>query len=301
MNLVDPVYRPPSEARSLLLQCTIGCSAAAKGCCYFCGSYLMQKLLPRKKFRVRPIDDILKDIITDRLQYGEGVRRVFLLDSNALVMKTNDLITITSALYKTFPSLERVSAYACATDLLRKTEEDLKRIRESGLQLLYVGVESGDDQVLKEVNKGVNVENTIKACKKAIKAGFALSITIILGLGGKKRTREHAINTGKIISEISPHYAGALTLMIIPGSPIHEKIKSGEFIQLNSREFLEELKLMVENIDVRERNCVFRTNHASNYLPIKGTLPQDKEKIIHTIDQAINDKIPLRPEFLRGL
>ncbi|MFX0141312.1 MAG: radical SAM protein [Candidatus Hodarchaeota archaeon] len=300
MRYVEPVYRPPSEGRSLLLQCTIGCSQAAKGYCYFCGSYLMQKMLPKKRFRVRPIKDILDDLISARLEYGERVRRAFLLDSNALVIKTEDLLTIINAFYKTFPYLERVSTYACAADILRKSEEDLKKISDAGLKILYIGVESGDEFVLSDVNKGVNVEETIKACKKAIDAGFILSITVILGLGGKKRTREHAINTGKIISEISPHYLGALTLMVVPGTPIHEKIQKKEFIQLDTHELLEEMKLMVENIDV-SRDCVFRTNHASNYLPIKGTLPHDKVKLIDVIEQALDNKVPLRPEFLRGL
>lgn len=300
MRYVEPIYRPPSEGRSLLLQCTIGCSQAARGCCYFCGSYLMQKLMPEKRFRVRPIKEILEDLISARLYYGEHILRGFLLDSNALVMKTEDLLTIINAFYKTFPHLERVSVYACATDILRKSEEDLKKIYNAGLKILYLGLESGDEQVLKDVNKGVNVEQTIEACSKAIEAGFTLSITVILGLGGKQRTREHAINTGKTISTISPHYFGALTLMVIPGTPIHEKIQNGEFTQLNTQEYLKELKLMVENIDI-QRECIFRINHASNYLPIGGTLPYDKAEIIKVIDQALNEKIPLRPEFLRGL
>ncbi|MHA1379517.1 MAG: radical SAM protein [Candidatus Helarchaeota archaeon] len=301
MPLIDPVYRPPSEARSLLLQCTIGCSAAAKGCCYFCGSYLMQKLLPKKRFRILPIKEIINDIVSYRLQYGDNVRRVFLLDSNALVMKTVDLITIINALYKTFPHLERVSSYACTTDILRKSDEDLAKIYKSGLKLLYIGVESGDDAVLKEVNKGVTAEETINACIKAMNAGFKISVTVILGLGGKKRTKQHAINTGKVLSKISPHYIGALTLMVIPGTPIHEQIQKGDFIELNSHEFLQELKIMVENLNINERECIFRTNHASNYLPIKGILPNDKEKIINILNRALNDKIELRPEFLRGL
>ncbi len=300
MNYVEPVYRPPSEGRSLLVQCTIGCSQAARGCCYFCGSYLMQKMMPKKRFRVRPIKEILDDIISARLHYGERVRRVFLLDSNALVMKTEDLLTIITAFYRTFPYLERVSTYACAIDILRKSEEDLKKLSDAGLKILYIGVESGDEQVLQDVNKGVNVEETIKASKKAIDAGFIISITVILGLGGKKRTKEHAINTGKIISAINPHYLGALTLMVVPGTPIHDKIRKKEFLQLDTHKLLEEMKLMVENINVN-RDCIFRTNHASNYLPIKGTLPQDKAKLLDIIKQALENKVPLRPEFLRGL
>jgi radical SAM superfamily enzyme YgiQ (UPF0313 family) len=301
MRYVEPIYRPPSEARSLLLQCTVGCSQAARGCCYFCGSYLMQKVLPEKKFRVRPMNEILEDLISARLHYGESIRRAFLLDSNALVMRTDDLLTIIKAFYNTFPNLERIAAYACATDILRKPVEDLEKLSSAGLKMLYLGLESGDEQVLKEVNKGITVAENIEACKKAINAGFTMSITIILGLGGIARSESHAINTGKAISVMSPHYVGALTLMVIPGTPIHEKIQKGEFQQLSPYEFLEELKLMLQNIDVKNRECIFRTNHASNYLPIKGTLPRDKAKLINVIDQALQEKISLRPEFLRGL
>ncbi|MHC1591824.1 MAG: radical SAM protein [Candidatus Helarchaeales archaeon] len=297
---VEPVYRPPSEAKSLLITATIGCSSAAAGHCYFCGSYLIHKFIPKKRFRVRPINETIQDIKTAREIYGNRVRRIFFLDSNAFVMKPDDLIKITQEAYKHHPNLERVSTYACAQDILRKSDEDLKRIRESGLQLLYLGLESGSNEVLELQNKGVSVEDTIKACIRAKNAGFKLSITVILGLGGKELSEKHARETGIAISKINPEYLGALTLMIIRGSPIESWIKKGTFTPLETDEFLKELKIMLENINVRDE-MVFRTNHASNYLPLKGTLPADKDSLLALIQKALDKKIALRPEFLRGL
>ncbi|MHA1314172.1 MAG: radical SAM protein [Candidatus Helarchaeota archaeon] len=297
---VEPIYRPPSEARSLLITATIGCSSAAAGHCYFCASYLIHKLIPKKRFRVRPVDDIVADITTARVIHGTRVKRIFFLDSNAFVMKPNDLVTITKHAYLQHPNLELVSAYACAQDILRKSDEDLKKIRNSGLNLLYIGLESGNEKVLELQNKGATAEETIEACVKAQNAGFDMSVTVILGLGGKKLSQEHARDTGKVISRINPKYLGALTLMIVPGVPIEKWIKEGSFKLLNSEEILDELRIMIENIDVKNET-IFRTNHASNYLPLKGTLPKDKETLLKIISDAQNKKISLRPEFLRGL
>ena len=300
MLYVEPVYRPPSEAGSLLVQASIGCLSAAQGHCYFCGSWLIDREIPQKKFRIRPTDDILKDLEEARDTMGPGVRKIFLLDSNALVIRPAALERICRHAYSLFPGLERISVYACAADIERKSEEDLKRIRDAGITLLYLGLESGSEAVLKLQNKGVTAEETIRACAKAEKAGFDLSITVILGLGGQELSRAHAIDTGKLISHIQPRYFGALTLMVVPGTPVEEWISLGSFKMLTQEEILSELKLMLENIFV-EREMVFRTNHASNYLPLGGTLPNDKNHLMKVIHKAQAQKLPLRPEHLRGL
>jgi radical SAM superfamily enzyme YgiQ (UPF0313 family) len=300
MLYVEPVYRPPSEAGSLLVQATIGCSSAARGHCYFCGSWVLDRGLPQKRFRVRPVKEILEDLEDASHAYGHSVQRIFLLDSDALVMKTGPLVQIIENAYTLFPHLERVSVYACADDILRKSPEELLRLKEAGLHLLYLGLESGNEEVLRLHNKGVNVEETIEACYKASKAGLELSITVILGLGGRRLSREHARETGRAISKIQPEYLGALTLMIVPGTPVEEWINQGRFKPLSQDEILEELRCMVEHIEVR-KPVVFRTNHASNYLPLKGTLPGDKDAILSVIHKAQRHGVPLRPEHLRGL
>lgn len=300
MFYAEPIYRPPSEASSLLVQATIGCSHAARGHCFFCGSWVLQRVVPEKRFRLRRAEDIEKDLLEARDTYGPGIRRVFFLDSNALVMKTRDLARITEYAYALFPRLERVSVYACADDILRKSHGDLVRLREAGLRLLYIGLESGSNEVLELINKGISAEQTIEACAQASEAGLALSLTVILGLGGRRLSKLHAEATGSVVSKISPDYLGALTLMIVPGTPLAEWVARGTFVPLSQEEILDELRSMVERIDV-VRPLVFRTNHASNYLPLKGTLPDDKDALLSTIRKAQRRQVPLRPEYMRGL
>lgn len=300
MLYVEPIYRPPSEAGSLLIQATIGCASAAQGHCYFCGSWLIDRQIPQKKFRVRPARDVMKDLEEARGQTGPAVRRIFLLDSNAMIMRTGQLEKISRYAYTLFPSLERISVYACANDILRKSDEDLKRIREAGISLLYIGLESGSEAILELHNKGVTAKDTVVACSLAMEAGFEISITVILGLGGRKLSMVHARDTGKIISEIQPNYLGALTLMVVPGLPVEEWISRGEFELLSQEEIIDELGVMLGCIQT-DREIVFRTNHASNYLPLGGILPQDKERMLKVIHEARAQRVPLRPEHLRGL
>jgi radical SAM superfamily enzyme YgiQ (UPF0313 family) len=300
MLYVEPIYRPPSEAGSLLVQATIGCSSAAQGHCYFCGSWLIDREIPRKKFRVRPAKEVLRDLDEARQQMGPGVRRIFLLDSNAMIMRAAALEEISRHAYALFPSLERVSVYACAGDILRKSDEDLKSIRRAGLSLLYVGLESGNEEVLKLHNKGNTAEETVRACARAAEAGFEISITVILGLGGRRRSLAHARDTGSILSRIQPDYLGALTLMVVPGVPVEKWIARGEFELLSQEEIIDELEEMLKAIRA-DRPIVFRTNHASNYLPLRGTLPRDKERLLQVIREARERRVPLRPEHMRGL
>jgi radical SAM superfamily enzyme YgiQ (UPF0313 family) len=300
MLYVEPIYRPPSEAGSLLVQATIGCSSAAQGHCYFCGSWLIDRELPQKKFRVRPARDVMKDLDEARGQTGPNVRRIFLLDSNAMIMRAGELEKISRHAYALFPALERVSVYACAHDILRKSDEDLKRIRQAGISLLYIGLESGCEAVLELHNKGVTAEETVQACSRAVDAGFEISITVILGLGGRKQSLAHARDTGRILSRIQPHYLGALTLMVVPGLPVEAWISRGEFELLSQEEIIDELETLLRHLET-EREIVFRTNHASNYLPLGGTLPRDKGRLLKLIRDAREQKHPLRPEHMRGL
>jgi radical SAM superfamily enzyme YgiQ (UPF0313 family) len=300
MYYAEPVYRPPSEAYSLLLQATVGCSSAAAGRCYFCNSTVFNRAVPQKKFRIRPTHEILEDIEIGGRQY-RGVDKIFLLDSNAMIIKTPELLKIIKKCYETFPNLNQVSCYACCEDILKKTDEELLELREAGLNLVFVGLESGDQEVLNLINKGVTVEDQIAAVVKANKAGIQTSVTVILGLGGKRLSEQHAINTGKAATRMNPSFFAALTLMVVPGTVLDDMVKRGEFeLVTDPMDVLKEVDLMIRNIDA-PGPVVFRTNHASNYLPLKGTLPADKERLLKTIRRAVQDPTILRAEYMRGL
>jgi len=301
MHYAEPVYRPPSEAYSLLVQATVGCSSAAAGRCYFCNSTVFNRTIPEKKFRIRPTDEILEDIEIGARQYGKGVDKIFLLDSNAMVIKTPELLRIVKKCYETFPNLKQVSCYACCGDILRKTDGELLELRKAGLNLVFVGLESGDQEVLDLINKGATVENQIAAVVKANKAGIQTSVTVILGLGGKRLSTQHAINTGKAATKMNPSFFAALTLMLVPGTVLDDMIKRGEFeLVTDPVDVLKEVELMIKNIDA-PGPVVFRTNHASNYLPLRGVLPGDKERLLKTIRSAMKDPTMLKAEYMRGL
>ncbi len=301
MFYAEPVYRPPSEAYSLLVQASVGCSSAAAGRCYFCSSYVFEKKVPAKKFRIRPTREILEDIDKAGNLYGGRVEKIFLLDSNAMIIKTAELLKILRKCHETFPRLKQVSCYACCDDILRKSDEELRELREAGLTLVFVGLESGDQEVLDLVNKGATVQEQIDSVVKANNAGIQTSVTVIIGLGGRALSRQHAIHTGRAAGAMNPTYFSALTLMVVPGTPLDEMVKRGEFELLTDpREILGELELMIQNIN-GPGPIVFRTNHASNYLPLRGTLPKDKKSLLGTIRAAVDDPTQLRPESMRGL
>ncbi len=283
-----PLFRPPSEANSLIIQATIGCSHNK---CTFCGMYKM------KKFRIKSFEEIKRDIDLLKNFYGDA-KRVFLADGNALCMDTKELLRILRYLKSVFPTLQRVAIYATPMDLLNKRLEELIMLKEEGLKLIYLGIESGDDLILKEIKKGVNSQEMIEAGKKAIKAGITLSTTAILGLGGKERSFEHAKGTARVLNGIKPHYTAFLTLMLVEKTPLYIKMIRGEFKPLNQLELLKELRIIVEDLNYK---TIFRTNHASNYLPLKGNLPEDRDRILELIDYAIDHPEILRPENLRGL
>ncbi|NHI91561.1 MAG: radical SAM protein [Candidatus Lokiarchaeota archaeon] len=301
------VFRPPSEADSLIIQATIGCS---NNFCDFCYSYKM------KKFRIRPIQEVLDEISDAKGFFGNRVRKVFFADGDALACDNDYLLELFNFTKAMFPQLQSISLYATAKNVLERKNplEELIALKKAGLKMIYLGIESGDDVILKERNKHIIAQEQEDACKIILEAGIELSVTIIIGLGGVERWRENAIETGKIISRIaeamdakSKFYVGALTLMVPSkktGFPVTvylaKKVEKGEFKVLNSHEILKEMHLLIENINTKHE-IIFRSNHASNYLPIKADLPQDKERVLRLIDDGLKGNISLRPEFIRGL
>ncbi|WP_290899848.1 radical SAM protein [Ferroglobus sp.] len=283
-----PLFRPPSEAKSVILQATIGCSHNK---CTFCGSYKM------KKFREKSLEEIRRDLLILKEFYPDA-RRMFIADGNAFCISTEKLLKIISMAKRAFPKLERISIYATPMDVLEKSDEEIAELANNGLKLIYLGVESGDDAVLKEVKKGATSREILKAGRKAIENGMMLSVTAILGLGGRKRSEEHAINTAKLLNEMKPHYTAFLTLIVVEGTPLHRKVLRGEFELLNKRELLLELRRIVEQLEYK---TVFRANHASNYLPLKANLPEEKEKLLKQIDFALEHPEVLKPDYLRAL
>ncbi len=284
-----PLYRPPSEAYSLIIQATLGCSHNK---CTFCSMY------KNKKFTIKPLEQIKKEIDFFRI-YVKKAERIFLADGDALIIPMKILKEIFIYINEKFPEAERISLYGSPKSILLKTPEELLELKKLGLGLIYLGVESGSDKILSSVKKGASREEIITAGKKVKKVGIPLSVTAIAGLGGKENSSEHALETAALISEINPDYFGVLTLMLEEGTELLEEYKKGKFIPLSSSEILEETKLMIKNINVKEK-CIFRSNHASNYVSLKGTLPYEKENILKTIDYALKNN-KMKSDFLRRL
>lgn len=286
------IWRPPSEARSLILQASIGCSHNS---CIFCVSY------KQKRYRIRGAEGIQGDLEGLSEQYKSTVRRVFLADGNALAIPTNEIVKILQLLHDELPNLERVGIYGYAKDVRDKTSKDLQVIKNAGLRIIYLGLETGDDELLRWAGKGIDSNENISACLKIRDAGIALSLTIILGLGGLEKSENHAKRTAEVLNRIDPEYIGALTLMTPPGTRIFDMVSTGEFVPMKPIEILIELKMLVENLSLT--NCMFRTNHASNYLALGGNLPEDKMKILASLNKAIEsgDESILRPSYARGL
>lgn len=255
----------------------------------------------QKTYRVRGAEGILSDLNRLPARYKQSVRRVFLADGNALAMPTTELVETLHVLKAHLPSLERVGVYGYAKDVRSKSIADLISIRNAGLGIVYLGLETGDDALLRWACKGIDSEENTKACLKIKHAAIPLSLTIILGLGGLGGSLSHAQKTSKVLNDIDPDYVGALTLMAPPGTRIFEMVQSGTFVPMKPMDILKELRLLVENLSLSD--CIFRTNHASNYLALGGLLPDDKDRILSTIDHVIasDDESNLRPSYSRGL
>jgi len=288
MRYVGNVIRPPSEADSLILQATIGCTHNK---CTFCGTYR------NEAFRMRDLNELYEDMALAKSYYGT-VKRVFLADGNALVMPTTRLREILVHLKSVFPELQRVGIYARANDILRKSVEDLRELFSLGLKIIYVGLESGSDDVLYFVNKKCSREEAVEGCLRAQKAGMKLSTIILLGLGGKKWSDAHAYESACMLNAIGPRYLSVLSLMVLPVTPLYQMVQSHQFEMPGPEGLLREMKMFIENLEVEQ--CIFRSNHASNYLPLSGTLKKDKGKLISLIDDALEEKL-FKPEFFRGL
>lgn len=274
-----PVFRPPSEADSFILRVTRGC---AHNSCTYCNMYR------GVKFEKLSDEQIMRQIAIAYSVDWDGVRKVFLADGDALVLPTERLLKILYTLKKYFPNLEKVSSYAAPGDILRKSVDELKQLREAGLQLLYYGMESGDSQTLKDIRKGVNGEQSIEVGKRVRAAGMDLSIMIILGIAGVPGSERHALATAHAINEIKPNYLSALSLMLYRGSELKDQFERGEFTPLPPYGLMEELKVIVEHLDLPEtEHMVFRSNHVSNYIRLAATLPRDKDLLLKDIDRSI--------------
>ena len=283
------VIRPPSEADSLLLQITLGCSHNK---CTFCGTY------PDKTFRKRPIDEVFEDIDSVK-PYAGSITRIFLCDGDAMVLSQDHLLKVLDRLNSAFPNLQRVGIYANARDILKKMPEELEELSRKKLTIGYIGLESGSDEVLRRVKKGATAQEQIDAVRKAQEAGIKMSVIALLGLGGRELSEEHAKKTAWALNEMQPRFASFLTLMLVPGTELAGQYQRGEFELLEPMEFLVELRIIVRDLELK--NTIFRTNHASNFLALGGTFPKDKEKILAELDRGIDGDAPLRPEFFRGL
>lgn len=289
MHYEGMVIRPPSEADSILLQATVGCSHNK---CTFCGTY------KGERFKIKPDERIMADIAYAAKHYTFA-RRLFICDGDALIIPQKRLIKILDEIKRQLPWIERVSVYANAKGIKMKAPEELRELRDHGLKLAYLGLETGDDTTLQNIKKGASSAHMIEMGQKIRAAGIMLSITVLLGIAGRERSLVHAEATGKVLSAIDPEYVGALSLMLIPGTELHDQYEAGRFEMIGSLEMLKELRTMLAHTHLT--NGLFHANHASNYLPIRAKLPEDKEKTIKQIDEAISGKIQLKPEFLRAL
>jgi len=290
MRYLGKIYRPPSEADSYILQATIGCSWNK---CTYCDMYR------DKDFSVRPLDETLEDIALAGESLGPQVQKVFVADGDGLILDMAHWRAILNACRDAFPSLRRVSCYAMASNVLDKTDAQLRELQQLGLELLYVGPESGDDETLKRIAKGSTAADHVEAARRAHAAGMKLSVIFLLGAGGAARSEQHARGSAELATAMDPRFLSALTLTVVPGTPIARAEEKGLFAMPDIPTTLRELRVLVA--EAAPTDAIFRTNHASNRLPIAGRLPRDRDAIVGAIDAALAGDIALRPEWLRGL
>lgn len=291
INYHEPLFRPPSEAYSFILQVSLGC---AWNKCAFCEMY------SSKQFRIRKEEELFEEI-DQMLPYSQHIKKVFLADGNAMVLSFDRLSRILDRLNDRFPRLNRISSYALPRDIEAKSEEELQILAKKGLKLLYVGIESGDDELLQRINKNENFNSTSKALQKARKAGIKLSVMILNGLGGKNYSKQHAINSAKVVNEIQPEFLSTLVLSYPHGENHFKQKFDGEFIPLSTLGLIEEMKIFIEHLELE--NTVFRSDHASNYLILRGNLNRDKDELLDRIYSVLDqpEKANLREEWMRGL
>ena len=291
MRYEGMIFRPPSEANSLILQVTVGCSYNR---CTFCGAYR------EKSFRVKSFDEVKNDIDEVSL-YGTPIPRVFLADGDALILPEKELVQILDYLKLKLNGLERIGTYANARDILKKDREELQHLKELGLGMIYLGLESGDPKVLQRIKKNATVDQMIHAAAKVREAGILLSVTVLLGIGGVEGSQRHAKDTGTVLSKMDPDFVGALSLMVVPGTPIERELQTGQWALPTPFGLIEELQTMITHCEFS--HCFFASNHASNYLPLKIQMPEQKEEALRRIREVLQRKDPrlLRPEYLRAL
>ena len=289
MHYDGTIIRPPSEALSILLQVTLGCSHNS---CTFCGTY------DDKRFNIRDDETILSDILFAS-KYMRKQHRLFLMDGDALIIPQKKLVWIMDKIQEHLPWVRRVGAYANAKSIKMKSDEDLSLLKKKGLGILYLGVESGDDETLKKVCKGTTAENLVIQGRRVQEAGIKLSVTVLLGIAGRSGSLRHARATGELLTAMDPNYVGALTVMILPNTPLGEDFAAGRFELPDKKELLLELREMFKHTQLS--GGLFFSNHASNYLPVKARLPKDREKTLALIDGALRGEVALKPEWMRGL
>lgn len=291
MKYEGDIIRPPSEATSLLLQVTVGCSHNR---CTFCPSF------KDKRFRIKSLEEIVED-----LEYASRrirqVDRLFLCDGDALIIPQKRLLEILEAVRKHLPDVRRIGTYGNAKSILRKSVEELRELKEHGLGIVYLGIETGNEELLRKIRKGATYNQIVEAGRRVKEAGITLSATVLLGIGGIEKSTEHARDTARILTDVDPDFAGVLTVMIVPGTPLDEERKAGAFELPGTFDLLKELGVILSG--ARFSNCFFTANHASNYLPIRARMPRDREKVVRLIDEVVlrSDASMLRPESLRGL
>jgi len=290
MRYEPPLYRPPSEHDAWILQATIGCSWNK---CTYCAMYR------DKTYRERPLEELLDEIADARDALGPGVRKVFLADGDALHLPTEVLVPLVKALYDAFPRLKRVSTYATAMNVLAKSEDELTALRQAGLTRLYMGPESGDDRVLKQIAKGASHDDHVQAAHRARAAGMENSVILLLGIAQNEGSADHARRSAELVNAMAPDYLAALSLMVVPGTPMARQVERGRREVPDKPELLRELRDILAQTQLT--HTVFRTNHASNHLPLAGTLGRDKDQLVHLLDQALAGRLATRPERWRGL
>ena len=289
MNYDGMIYRPPSEAYSLILQVTVGC---AYNHCTFCTMY------KEKSFHVKPLREVEEDLKEARSYYGNRSLRIFLADGDALVLSQEKLCTILRLCRQYFPKTERITSYGTAQDILRKSKEELQELHELGLDMIYLGAESGSPEILEHIHKGVTVEEYVRAAERLRGSGIRLSVTLISGLGGQKMLEEHAVASAKLITAMKPDYLGFLTLLLEPGAPMLQEVKAGTMQLLTPAQVLEEMELFLTHVD--SKGTVFRSNHASNYISLAGNLNRDIPAMLEKIQKS-RERDAFKNESMRRL